>query len=441
MRALLMMGMVMGAVSAQAGPDRHLVPEDIQQAGCLAFVPIKGDSRAFVNEKMVADVSVVVSDGRIQAVSGDLGLEVTEGQTQWRGTTCEVVDISGMTLTPGLFEPHSQLGLVEVSLEEATRDADDGGEKFGASLRVAESYNPRSTLIPIARVEGVTSAVIQPSGGRISGRAAMVDLAGSTQKEAVANGGAAVVASIAGKSRAAALAELRAVLEDARSYSRNRPAFENNSTRRYRADYRDLEALIPVLQRRVPLIVAADRAADIEALIRLGRELSVRIVISGGAEAWIVAGELAAARVPVIVDPMVYGAGGYDQTHARKDNAKLLSDAGVTVMMSTFDSHNVRLLRHVAGNAVRGGLEYDRALAAITTTPARVFGGSRRGSIAPGQVGNLVVFEGDPLELRTSVRMVLIRGQVVPLDSRQWQLFLRYREPGTVPVSALPLPE
>jgi len=443
MRMLSLIAVSLGLAlpsAAADGPERHVLPDALAQAECIALVPRKGLSRAYLPDGVVEDASIVLLDGRIAAAGADLDLPPGD-TTTWRGNECVVVDISGRTVTPGLVEVGSQLGLVEVGLEGRTRNADDHGGSYGASLRVADAYDPFSTLIPVARMEGVTSAVIQPSGGRLAGTAAYVDLAGATQEQAVADADVAVIASLGGPSRAAALAELAAVLDDARSYARNRAAYERDATRDYVTDFRDLEALQPVLRGQIPLVVGANRAADIEALLRFAKEQDVRLVISGGAEAWRHAQALAQAEIPVIVDPLVYGPGGFDQIGGRPDNAHLLHQAGVPLILASFSSHNARLLRQSAGNAVRGGLDHDAAVTAISTTPARVFGGRERGTLAPGQVGNVVVFDGDPLELRTSVTSLFIEGRAIPLDSRQWRLFLHYRQlPGT-PAQALTLPE
>lgn len=425
---------------AQSAPARHVLPEGLADADCVALVPIKGLSRAMLPTGPTADVSLVIADGRIQALGADLDLSVDAGRTSWKGRSCVVVDISGRTITPGLVEVSSQLGLVEVSLESGTRDGEHSGSGYSAGLAVADAYNPDSTLIPIARIEGVTSAVVQPGGGRLAGTAALVDLAGATQAESLVDPAVAIVGSMRGDSRAAGLAELRNALADARSWARNKAGFERGASRDLVAGPSDLEALQAVLSRELPLIVAADRAADVEALIRFADEERIRVVIRGGAEAWRHAEALAEAEIPVIVDPMVYGAGGFDQVHGRKDNAALLHAAGVPVVLSTFSSHNARLLRQSAGNAVRGGLDHDVALAAISSVPARLFGGPDRGELAVGQVANVVAFDGDPLELATSVTQVFIEGRAIPLDSRQWRLFMHYEQlPGT-PVPALSLP-
>ncbi|MFK7929036.1 MAG: amidohydrolase family protein [Myxococcota bacterium] len=444
-RSMLMMILAVAPIALAAppaanGPDRHVLADGLADADCVVLAPKDGSARVHLpGGVQEGAIAVVLVDGKID-LAGPWAFQPAAQGARYNGVDCAWVDTSGKTLTAGLIDPATHLGLVEVGAEAQTRDQDDEGASVGVDLRVSDAYNPRSTLIPIARVEGVTSAVVRPSGGRIAGLAAFVTLAGQTQAEAIDDEVVAVVASIGGSSRARSMAELRAVLEDARLYARNRAAFERRATRDYVASHRDLEALQPVVRGQVPLVVEADRAADIEALARLAKEQDIRLILEGGAEAWMHASALADAEIGVIVDPMVYGAGGFNQRYGRADNAKLLADAGVPVMLSTFSSHNARLLRTQAGNAVRGGMAYSDALRAITRTPARAFGQTNVGELSAGQVANVVVWSGDPLELRTSAQAVFIEGQAVPLDTRQWQLFRSYRElPGT-PTPALSLP-
>ena len=143
----------------------------------------------------------------------------------------------------------------------------------------------------------------------------------------------------------------------------------------------------------------------------------------------------------MIVDPMVYGPGSFDQVEARPDNASLLHKAGVKVIIATGSSHFARNLRQKAGNAVRGGLDHETALQSITSTPAEVFGLSERGRIEAGAIANLVSWSGDPLELSSQPLEVLVRGKVMPLTSRQTRLFDRYRQPPGTPVPPPALPK
>jgi imidazolonepropionase-like amidohydrolase len=429
---------LLGAAAAAAPPSRDL-PADLRDPACVALAPLTGAATVLMPEGLrVGDTAILVAGGRIARVDRVGALPRDGAAFVYQGARCATIDITGKHVIPGLVEVASQIGLVEVGLEGATSNVDAGrDDPVRASLRVADAYDPRSVVIPEQRVEGVLSAVTAPTGGAVSGQAAYVDLAGATQAEAIVSPSVAMIAGLGGSSRAESLRQLRELLLDARAYQRNRAAFERNAFRPLQAHRLDLDALAPVVDGRLPLVVGADRAADIEALLRLQRELGIKLVIQGGAEAWIHADALAAAGVPVIVDPFVYGPGGFDQVAGRRDNAALLHRAGVPVILSTFSTHNARTLRQVAGNAAREGLPRDAALRAVTTTPARVFGGADRGEIAAGQVANLAVFDGDPMELLTSTTHALIRGRPIPLDSRQWRLTLRYLDlPGTPPMAA-----
>ena len=334
---------------------------------------------------------------------------------------CVRIDGSGKVLTAGLVDSHSSLGLVEVNLEGATHDQSG----TGPSSRVVDGYNPLSSVIPVARNGGLTSAMPVPTGGGIRGQSALVDLAGVTQSDAVVD--PAVAFHVAGGSHiGATLATLRIQLEDARLYARSKSAYDRDQLRDLSLPRQDLTALKPLLDGDMPLVVTSDRASDIEALLRFADEQDIRLVIEGAAEGWLVADQLAQADVAVMLNPFVYGAGSFDQLHGREDNAALLHDAGVAVIFASGSAHHSRELRQTAGNAVRGGLDHTAALAAITSTPADVFG-LERGRIEPGSVANVVLWSGDPLEVTTSVEALWIRGDAIPLTSRHTELRERYR--------------
>lgn len=416
----------------------------VASADCTVFWnPGPGDpGRVALPGGLADDAAVVVDDTRIAAVGSpaDLRLEALDAsEVRWAGQTCASIDLADAVLTPGLVAVDTQVGLVEVSLEQATVDDAGGRDPVRAALTVTEAYNPRSTLIPVTRIGGVTSAVVFPTGGLIAGRAGWVDLAGASQREQVVEAAVGMVGRIAGASRAEGLLRLRELLDDTRWYAAHRGSFDQGRSRELAASRIDLEALIPVVEGELPLVIEADRAADIEALLRFADEQRIRLVITGGAEAWQVADALADAEVPVVVDPLVYGPGSFDEIHARPDNAARLAEAGVDVILSSFSSHNARLVAQMAGNAVRGGMEWGDALQAVTETPARVFGMAEHGAIREGALANLVVWRSvdpelasDPFELSTSPDGVWIRGQAVPLRSRQTELLERYRRlPGT----------
>ncbi|MEE2830554.1 MAG: amidohydrolase family protein [Myxococcota bacterium] len=386
--------------------------------------------------------SLVVEGHQIAAVGkAPRGLSVQNEIAQWKGRTCQLTSHpSGSILTAGLVQVGTQVGLVEVSLEDRTRHHDAGGEPVRAAHSVADSYDPLSPLIPIARRGGITSAVIVPTGGIVSGQAAWVDLAGRTQAEAIQERSVAFPAALGSGSPAAGLGRLAGLLDDARAFARDRRAYDQNRTRSLDASRRDLEALQPVLRGEAPLILRADRAAQIEAILRFAQREKIEVILRGGAEAWMHAEGLAKAGIAVIIDPLVTGAGSFDQRAARADSAAILAEAGVAVLMSNHSAHFARNLRQLAGNAVRAGMDHDQAMQAITQTPAEVFGLEQSGRLEPGKRANIVLWSGDPLEISTRPILVLIGGRTQSLESRQTRLRDRYRTlPGT-PLLGPPIP-
>ena len=374
---------------------------------------------------------VVVADGKILTIADDAD--------EPKGSTCETVDARGKHLTPGIISAPSHIGLTEVELEADTRDANAGGDPVRADFRVADAYNPLSSRVAIARNKAVTSAVLFPGGGRVSGQVAWVDLAGVNQSEAVSHPSIAMVAHIGGESRAEGLRTLRALLDEAKAYPRLRAQYERNASRPLTADPADLEALQAVVSAEIPLVISADRASDIEALIRLVDETRIRLVLNGGAEAWIHAEALAERDISVLLDPMVYGPGGFTQLRGRPDNAALLDAAGVNVVIA-MNEMMTRSLTQAAGNAVRGGLSSEVALSAITQNVAKAFGISSVGAMTEGHLANLVLWSADPLEIGSVIEHMLIQGRAVSLESRHTQLFDRYHTLPGSPVAPLDLP-
>jgi imidazolonepropionase-like amidohydrolase len=230
-----------------------------------------------------------------------------------------------------------------------------------------------------------------------------------------------------GGARGTAVLRLRELLEDVRDYAANPAAYENRDRRDLSLSRLDLEAMVPVVQGKLPLVLVVERAPDILNALALAREFKLRLVIAGAAEGWMVGDAIAAARVPVIMNPLT-DIPGYDNLAATLENAARLRKAGVVIAFATFDAHNARNLRFLAGNAVANGLPYDAAIEAITSAPARIWGADADiGTVAVGREANLVIWSGDPLELMTRAERVFIHGQDMPPDNRQRELLARYR--------------
>ena len=372
---------------------------------------------------VIRNGTVVIEDGRITAVGENVNVP----------SDAEVIDAKGKVVTPGIMDPSSYLGLIEIGAEEDTVDASTESERYTAAHDVADAVNPRSTLIPINRIEGITRAVTQPFPGKsiFAGRSALISL-GSVDDYLLDRQVAMHVAlgeygaGLTGGSRGAALEKLREALQDARDFGNNRRAFESADRYQYSLSRPDLEALQPVLRGEMPVVIDVERASDIEAALRIAEDFNLDLVIQGGSEAWIVRDKLARADVPVILDPLQNLPSSFEQIGSTLKNAALLDEAGVTIAFASGGSHNARNLTQGAGNAVANGLKWESALEALTVNPAKIFGVENYGQLAPGFDADVVIGEGDPLEVTNYAEQVFIQGRKIPMESRQTKLRDRY---------------
>lgn len=370
--------------------------------------------------------TVVIENGRIKAVGANVaapaGARTINGQ--------------GKVVTPGLFDSLSRIGLVEIGAVQGTADASVDDDRITAAFNAADALNPRSVLIPVNRIEGLTRIVAAPQTGEslIAGQGAVIHLGGPG--DFIVRSPVAMFAvlgesgaGLAGGSRAAAILRLREALQDAKDYAANRKAFEAGNRREYALSRLDLEALIPVVRGEMPLVVNVNRASDIEAALRLAKELSLKLILSSVNEGWMVADQIAAAKVPVLVSPLDNLPGSFENLGATLENAARLHKAGVTVAFMSGDAHNARNIKQGAGNAVAYGMPWEAALAAMTSVPARIWGISDRyGTLEPGKDADVVIWDGDPLELTTFPVAVFIRGKEMPMTSRQLELRDRYKD-------------
>ena len=379
------------------------------------------------------DATIIIVDGKIRAVGA--GLDIPDGAA--------IIDATGKIITPGLFSSLGQLGLVEVGMSAGPVDSQQRGAQFTAGFDVADAYNPRSTLIAINRIEVVTRAAITPSpaypddtgnkGHVLSGLAAVVNLG---DDDVLDRRHAAMVVTLgqggsffAAGTRASAWLILRNALDEAADYRDHKSDVERGERREYQHSIADLEALQDVIAGNTPILVGINRASDIETLVSLTQTYGLRAIISGGAEAWMVADKIAAAEIPVILATTSNLPGSFDSINARRGSASILMKAGVKVALSDSESqtHNARNISQSAGNAVADGITWDAALRAITLTPAEIYGvDDAVGSIEVGKAADIVIWPADPLELTTYAEQVLINGVSIPMVSRQTLLRDRY---------------
>lgn len=430
-------------------------------AALIAAAPVAASAEtvAIVNARLetasaagtVPSGTIVLKDGKIVAVGA--GVTVPAG--------ARVIDAQGGVVTPGFIAPSSSLTVTEVEQVTATRD--DRSGKLSAGFDISYGINPNSTMIPLGRQTGLTRVVATPVLGRggdghrddsgaedfagggggddtepmmFAGQAAIVSLAAGDQDPLVRARVAVTLdlgeagARNAGGSRGAALVLVKAAFQDARAFARNRGAYDRGESREFGLSRIDLEALIPVVEGRTPLLVRVHRASDILQVLRLAREEKVKVILEGVEEGWLVAREIAAAGVPVIVDSQADLPDSFESLGARLDNAARLQAAGVTVaIMGSRDVNNMRQARFNAGLAVANGLPRSAAIATLTANPARMWGMTGVGTLEVGQEADVVLWTGDPLETSTWPVTIFIGGVEQPQSTRAFELRDRYATP------------
>ena len=366
---------------------------------------------------------IIIKDGIVLQIGTEL--TAPDGAT--------IVEGDKLYVTPGFFAPFSHVGLVDVSLEKSTNDIRSGEAVTSASESAADSFNPKAAAIANTRIEGITRIGAVPTSTHhiIAGTGLIANTSGrftSIENEAaflfirLGEDGA----NIAGGSRAAALAQFRAALNDGLSYpTRFREADNGDTLSRF-----DAAAMVSAARGQVPIMIEADRASDILRIVKLKRDYGrLNIIIVGAAEAWMITEQVKAAGLKLLIDPHDNLPDNFEQLGARADHAALLADANIPFSFMTRTanlSHNIRVLPQHAGNAVAEGLAWEKAIAAMTTVPLSWFGLQRSGQIRSGAAANLVVWDGDPLEVTSSPTHIYIDGEQQSLESRQTALRDRY---------------
>ena len=388
------------------------------QTGAIALT---GATVYPVSGPRIPNGTVLIQDGRITAVGANVAIPA--GATR--------VDAAGKWITLGLIHANANAGL-GVSGLGAFQEGRIQGE-INPSFNPVEGIDPAAFGIAVVRTGGVTGGVLVPGGSFFPGQAPAVSFAGDHVEDMLVRRNAAMVLDLSdnskaagGGSRAGTMALVRRLFDDALEYARRKPDFQRAAIQPLSAPAKELEALLPVLRGEVPLAISANRRIDIENALRLKREYRLRVVLLNGVEAWQVAKDIAAAGVPVVLEPN-RDIPSFDGLGARLDNATLLREAGVDVIIAQGDPGGERNLRYAAGNAVRNGMSWDDALKAVTLAPASAFGFTDYGTLAPGKVANLVIWSGDPFDFSAVAEKVYIKGREQPLRTRETELRDKYR--------------
>ncbi|MGH6653162.1 MAG: amidohydrolase family protein [Sphingopyxis sp.] len=414
-------------------------------AALALAAPAAAQDVAITNAKLVIGDGSAPIDGGTVVVRG--GKVVAAGAGVAVPAGIEPVDAGGRWVTPGIVAAFSRVGLTEVDTVNGTNDRSASKSRFSAGLDIAPALNPMGSPIAVNRANGVTRAIVAPggSGGLFAGQGAVVDLADDNdmvtkpralQYVAFGEEGSAT----AGGSRAALYLLFREQLLAARSYARNSATLAEwgSDALIQRAD---ADALVRVIDGTTPLFVRVDRATDILNVLKLKTEFpALKLVLVGATEGWLVAKDIAAARVPVLVSPLTDLPGSFEQLGATQSNAGRLFAAGVPVSVGVFDdddAHKMGYATQYAGNLVglaklpgASGMSWDQAFASISSAPARAVGmDASIGSLRAGRVGDVVIWDNDPLELGSRPTAVWIDGKAQSLVTRQDRLRDRYLTP------------
>lgn len=382
----------------------------------------------------IREGTVLIVDGKITAV----------GATVQIPADARRVDVSGKHVYPSLIAAATQLGLVEISSVRATVDTTEAGE-INPSARADFAMNFDSEHLPVTRSAGVLVAGVTPIGGIVSGQAAVMKLDGWTREDAAVKAPAAVTVfwpnmridrspearfsmRVQERRRDEAIERLKDAFAEARAYGRAKGAEGKGGLPRHDADPR-LEALLPAVEGKIPVLVIANQLAQIRGALAWAKEDNLKILIGGGADAWRAAGELAQAGVPVILEPVLGLPLRADEPYdAPFTGPATLVKAGVRVAINEADAQFVRNLAHHAATAMAFGLSREKALESITIEPARILGvADRLGSLEPGKDATLFVSDGDVLDLRSKVVAAYLDGRALDLSDRHKKLYERYR--------------
>ncbi|MFN4041845.1 MAG: amidohydrolase family protein [Brevundimonas sp.] len=408
--------------------------------------------RVLTGTSVIENGTVVIANGRIASVG-----------TGAAPAGARIIDARGKVVAPGFVAVDSGLGGSEVSSVQGSNDLSNSANTLSAAFDLSYGLDPWSFTLPVARLGGVTRAVVTPRHGGSSGGHSHDDSDfagaghGGYQSPGLFAGQAAVIhlgqgqdilvrprvamvapfgeagARVAGGGRGAEFVLFKETMAEVRLYARNKAAYDRAALRDLSLSRADLEALIPVAEGRMPLIVSVSRASDIRQVLRLAREEGVKVILDGAEEGWLVADEIAAAGVPVLLHPNSNLPGNFQTRASRMENAAALNAAGVVIAIKANEGavHRARETRYNAGNAVSHGLPFEAAIAAITVNPARIFGfAGQFGELRAGAAGDVVVWSGDPLEPLSQPSAVFVNGVEQPMQARNLMLRDRYKDGG-----------
>jgi len=410
-------------------------------------VALRGGKLLTVSHGTIEHGIVIMENGKITAVGAEGSTSIPKD--------ARVIDVKGMTVYPGLIDSETYLGLTEISAEQMTNDLVEPSDEIMPHMHVYDAFHAESELIPVTRLNGITNAIVAPENkDTLPGQDSFVQLAGKSAEEMLLIRDIAMPLNFTGtqrrneswdkrkypSTRMGMAAQLRQAFLDAQDYAQHWADYEKKKNETpAKPDDKDkkpptqpkrdlkLEALLPYLQGKKPIVLAAEEASDLETAVNLAREFNLKFVLNHISYSQPVLDYVATLKVPVIVGPIYGNPKPYERYDTVYSLPAQLNKRGVKIAFASFEAHNARNLPYQAGFATAFGLPYDEALKAITLNAAEIWGvADKLGSLDVGKTANVVVANGDPLDVRTDVKQVFIGGQEIPMTSRQTRLRDQY---------------
>lgn len=410
-------------------------------------VALKGGTLLTVSHGTIKDGVLVMENGKIAAIGPVSSVEIPKN--------AQVIDATGMTIYPGLIDSETNLGLTEISAVQMSNDLVESSDEIMPHMHVYDAFHGESALIPVSRVNGITNAIVAPEAkDTLPGQDSFIQLAGPSATEMLMVRDIAMPLNFTGserrneswekrkfpQTRMGMASQLRQAFLDAQDYAQKWADYEKKKSAPPVSDKdkkneaptppkRDLklEALLPYLQGKKPIVLAAEQSNDLETAVNLAREFNLKFILNHIAHSQKVLDYVASLKVPVIVGPIYEAPKEDERFDAVYSLPAQLYKRGVKIAFASYESHQVRNLPYQAGFAVAFGLPHDEALKAITLNPAEMWGvADRLGSLDVGKTANVVVANGDPLDVKTDVKHVFIEGREIPLTDRQTRLRDQY---------------
>jgi imidazolonepropionase-like amidohydrolase len=406
-------------------------------------IALKGGKLLTITHGVIENGVVVMQNGRITAIGGaDTAIP----------SNARVIDVTGMTVYPGLIDSETRLGLTEISADRMTNDELEASDEIMPHMHVYDAFHAETALIPVTRINGVTNAIVAPGGGdTLPGQDSFIQLAGASATEMLTVRDIAMPLNFTGAqrrnqsfesakfpfTRMGMAEQLRQTFIDALDYDQKLAAYEKKKSSSDEKEKdkagnppkRDLklEALLPYLHGKKPVVLAAEQPNDLLTALDLANEFHLKVILNHVTHSASLLDKIAATGLPVIVGPIYEDPKDDQRYDAVFKMPAELAKRGVKIAFASYDAHNVRNLPYAAGYAVGFGLSPEDAMKALTINPAQIWGVDKDlGSLDVGKIGNVVVANGDPLDVKTDVKYVFIQGQEIPLVSRQTELRDQY---------------